>query len=268
MSERAAYASETARVFGWYGPLLREGLILGERDAVSLGRPAEAAAVLRRALDLNEELARKDPADSVSRGRVGTSARELGDILRDRDPRRALDVYELGIRREGQVPASMAALRERAELLAKSSYPLRRLHRASEAEARIDAALAILREIKDYPAARIQLGGPVYSVVRAEADHLSDSGKPGPALEIYRELLYKASDADASASLQDAARVSQVLEAMAVLNRRVGQTDAAAQLASRRLELWQSWDQNLPNNSYIHRQVEAARRPVSSSIEP
>lgn len=169
-SEQATYPDETNRFFNEYGHLLREGRLLGERDAVNLGRPAEAIEVLQKAQDMLEEVVRKDPNDSASRGRQGTVSRELGNILRDRDPKRALAVYELGIKRLGETRNSLASRRERAELLATSSYPLRRLHRDSEAGARIAAAMAILKETKDYPAERIVLGTPLYSVVRAQAD--------------------------------------------------------------------------------------------------
>jgi len=264
LSERAVYPSETARVFSQYGPLLREGRILGEKDAVNLDRPAEAVEVLQKALDINEGAARTDANDSASRSRVGTTARELGDILRDRDPKRALAVYELGIRRAGEMRNSLVARRNRAELLAKSSYALRRLNRPSEAGERIEAALEILREVKDYPAERITLGSPAYSVVRALADHHADVGNPSQALGTYDELLRKvlASDPNPNANLQDATRVSQIYGAMEDLNRRVGRTDSARELASRRIELWRRWDAKLPNNSFVRRQLRAANAPL------
>src|SRR5262249_28558314 len=96
VANRASYPNETVRLFNLYGPLIREGRILGERDSVNLDRPEEAAAVLQQAIDLNEEAAVKNAGDSASRGRIGSTARELGDILRDSNPRRALEVYDLG----------------------------------------------------------------------------------------------------------------------------------------------------------------------------
>ena len=230
---------------------------------MSLGRPEEAACVLQKALDLNEEFARKDRVDTASRGRVATTARELGDVLRDRDPQRALAVYELGIQRIGKAPISKAAHRERAELLAKSAYPLRRLHHSPEAGLRIDAALAILRQTNDYPSGHISLGGPVYSVVRAQADHEADTGHPQRALELYGGLLAKAEDADPKMNLQHAARISQILGAMARLDERLGRHALASQIAARRFDLWRDWNRRLPNNVYVRRQIEAIA-PASS----
>src|SRR5262249_20379031 len=151
------YPSKAARLFSVFGVLMREGRILGEDDAVNLDRPAEAIEVLQKALDMIEEATHEDASDSASRARVAESARELGDILRDRDPQRALTVYDLGIQRLGEMGNSLKARRDRAQLLANSSYALRHLHRVSEAKARIDTAFAILSDIKDYPAERIPL---------------------------------------------------------------------------------------------------------------
>src|SRR5206468_2915396 len=114
-----------ARLFKLFGLTVREGLILGEPGAVNLGRPVEAIEILQKALDITEEAASKDPNDSASRLREGTTAWDLGDLLRDRDPRRSLAVYDLGIRRTSETPNSLKARRDRGGLLAKSSYPLR-----------------------------------------------------------------------------------------------------------------------------------------------
>src|SRR5262249_44220970 len=112
--EQATYPNETARLFAVYGVTVREGRILGEREAVNLGRPAEAIEVLQKAMDMVEGAVRTDASDSGSRARVATTSRELGDILRDRDPRRALAVYEHGIQRLQEMPRSVKARRDHA----------------------------------------------------------------------------------------------------------------------------------------------------------
>jgi DnaB-like helicase C terminal domain len=58
---------------------------------------------------------------------VGTAARDLGNILRDRDPRRAIAVYDLGLKRQAEIRNNLKARRDEAVLLADSSYPLRAL---------------------------------------------------------------------------------------------------------------------------------------------
>ena len=264
LSAQAAYPSQSARLFSLFGVMMREGRILGEDDAVNLGRPAEAIEILQKALNMAEEAARNDARDSGSRAHVGTAARELGDILRDRDPRRALAVYDLGILRLGEMSNSLKASRDRAQLMANSSYSLRRLHRISEAKARIDDALAILKATKDYPAERIRLGSYNYAIVCALADHEADTGNPGRAVEIYEDLLTRiwASEPKPDAILADAIRLSHVYTVMAELDRRIGRSDAAYSYETRTIELWQRWDAKLPNNGFVRRQLAAAKAAI------
>ncbi|MFL6448184.1 MAG: protein kinase domain-containing protein [Bryobacteraceae bacterium] len=262
ISEKATYASETARFFSQYGPIYREGLILGGAEAVSLGRPAEAIEVFQQALDSTDAAARKDANDAASRGRVGTVARELGDILRDRDPGRALAVYDLGIQRLGEIKAGMKTGRDYATLLAKSSYALRRLGRASEAKRRIDSSLEILKNTKEYPTERILLSSPVCTVLRALGDYEAESDDQGRGLAIYEQLLQKvmASKPDALNDLRDTPKMSSIYAALSHLYRRVGDSKKAELMKSQRIELWRHWQRVLPQNNYIRGQLGAAEQ--------
>jgi serine/threonine-protein kinase len=266
ISEKATYPDATARFFNQYGLVYREGLILGEADAANLNRPDEAIMLLQQNLDMTEEMAAKDPRDSASRGRVGTSARELGKILVDRDPARALKVFDLGIARLSEAGKNLNTRREKAVLLAKSSDPLRRLGRTVEARARLDTALKMLVETKDYPSNRVQLGGPAYWVVRALGDFEAGTGQPGRALAVYDQLLAEimASQPNALDDLRDAPKLSRVYEALTVLNRRMGSPGKAAAMNSQRVTIWRHWEQKLPDNPYIRRELNAAneRGPV------
>jgi tetratricopeptide (TPR) repeat protein len=265
IADAATYSSDTARLFGRYAIMLREGRILGEEDAVNLNRPAEAIAIFEEALDMLQEAARKDPMDSAIRARVGTISRELGKILRDRDPRRALAVDDAGIARLGETPNNLRARRDRAALLAQSSYPLRSLHRASEAKARIDAALAILKETKEYPAEQIRPASPAYTVVCALADHEASMGDHRAALQLYEQLLDKvmATRPDPLSDLRDTPRIASIYAALTGLYRRAGNTIAAEAMHTKRVELWRHWQRELPRSAYIHRQLEAAAAPFS-----
>jgi tetratricopeptide (TPR) repeat protein/predicted Ser/Thr protein kinase len=265
VSEKATYASETARFFNLYGLIYREGLILGEADAVNLDRPDEAIERFQTALDMTEEAARKNPHDSASRGRVGSTARELGKLLRNRDPRRALQVLDLGIQRLGEAGNSLNTRRDLAVLLARSSYPLRRLGRPSEAKGRIDAALGILKDTKDYPSERIKLGGQAYVAVCALGDHEAEAGSPRQALGIYEQLLDEvmATKPDPLNDLRDTPKLSRIYEALTVLYRRSGDPAKAAEMNSRRVELWRHWQIELPNNAFVRSQLNAANEPYS-----
>jgi hypothetical protein len=264
--KHASYPDETARLFAVYGVLAREGRLLGERGAVNLGRPAEAAEVLQEALDMVEGVARKDPSDSASRARVATCARELGDVLRDRDPVRALAVYDLGIRRLEEMHNSLKARRDHAQLLANSSYPLRHLHRDAEAKARISAAFDILKELKDYPADRIRLGSYGFAIVRAQADYEAGAGNIARSLELYNELLPRvlATKPQPQLMLADAVTLSDLYTKMAALNRRTGHGDRAFSLDAQCLAWWRNWDLRRPNNRFVRAQLSAANRRAES----
>ena len=165
--DRMTFSSETVRMLDRYPLLLREGFILGEDHGISLERPDEAVVPLNEAFILTEEAAKRDSNDSTSRNRVGTSSRELGDILRWRQPDQALAVYDTGLRRLREIPNNVRAQRDQALILANSSYALRNLKRHGESERRLSEAVAILTETKDYPAERITLDGPLFAVLQA-----------------------------------------------------------------------------------------------------
>jgi serine/threonine protein kinase len=260
--KQASYPSETARLFAIYAVMAREGRILGEHSAVNAGQPAQAVQVLQEALNLVESAARKDPTDSASRARVATSARELGDVLSDRDPVRALAVYDLGIQRLREMHNSLKARRDHAQLLANSSYALRHLHRPAEAKARIDAAFGIMRELKDYPAGRIPLGSYNYALTCALADYEADAGHSARALDIYDDLLPRvvASEPKPLSILADAVHLANLYRTMAELARRAGNFERACTLEMQCVEIWHKWQEKLPKNAYVRGQLNAATR--------
>ena len=133
-------------------------------------------------------------------------------------------------------------------------------------ETRQDAAGGIVRllnETKDYPAETITAGSEVDTTLRALADHYAEIGQPGSALEIYQELFRKimASNPDPENDLLNSVYVSRLHTSLAMLLRRMGRGDQAVPLETGRLELWLHWNRKLPNNPFVHRQLEAARLP-------
>jgi hypothetical protein len=171
-------------------------------------------------------------------------------------------VLDVVLRRLAEIRNSLPARRNQAWALASSSYALRRLHRIAEAKQRIEASLAILRDTKDYPAERVQLDSRVYLALRARADYEAEQGDPRRAAEQYEQLLAKvmAAKPEVLTDLRDVPRLSLLYAALARACRRTG-NPAAQDIESRRLELWRQWDRKLPNNSFIRRQLEAARLP-------
>lgn len=259
-SEQAIYANPVKRMINLYGILLREGLILGEKDGINLNRPGEAIDSLQAALDLTEDSARADPNDSTSRTRVGTAARELGPILSERDPQRALAVFDLGIRRLHEIPNNLKARRDEANVLAESSYVLRALHRDTEAKQRIDTALDILRATKDYPTPRLELDSDTYTVVRALGDYYASQGDLMQARQTYEQFLDQvmAAQPEPLADLRQAPRLSIIYERLAAIYTQTGDADKANTLEARRQDLWRHWASKLPDNAYVRRQLAAA----------
>ena len=258
--EKGVYPSERMRINELHGNLLWEGLILGGDGEVNLGRPVEAIHVLEDALEMDEQAARKDPADATSRAHAAKAGLALADILRHENPRRALAVYDVALRRLSEIRNSLPAQRDQALALANSSYPLRSLGRVSEAGQRIDGALAILRDTKDYPADYYDFDGAAYSVLCALADQEAHAGDSHRAIESYELLLEKATSANAAAlpDFEDAPRLSRLYDALSRLYRRAGETAKADSMRSRRIELWQHWDRTFPNNAFVRQQIEAA----------
>ncbi|MGE0360334.1 MAG: protein kinase [Vicinamibacterales bacterium] len=248
-------------MFNGYGLLLREGFILGEDRSVSLERPMEAMVPLREAFEMMEAGARSDPGDYTSRSRVGTVGRELGDILRWRDPSEALAMYDAALGRLDEIQNNVRARRDSALTLAGSSYALRRLDRVSEAKQRIEKALAILTDTKDYPARTLAFDDALFTVLLARADQLADEGRVAAAIAEYQTLLTQVTQtkADVDHDLRDANSLALLYEGLARLHRASGDTGQAAALDGKRLALWQHWDRTLPDNPFVQRRLAALK---------
>jgi tetratricopeptide (TPR) repeat protein len=243
----------------------REGLILGELNNINLGRPQEATPLLQRAFDLAEALARRDRDDYNSRSYVSMAGRELGDVLRETDPVRALAVYDHTIRRLDEVRSNVKARREQVWSLVGSSYALRRLGRRAEARQRIDRALSTIRELDAGAFATVTLGEEEDVALRALADHYADTGQTGAAIRTYEDLRRKVqlSDPQPRTDLRHANGISRIYRDLGRLYLRAGLSAEARALEERRIELWQYWDRNLSNNAFVRRQLSAARsKPI------
>lgn len=260
IAEGIAFESEPTKVLTLYPILWRQGWILGEEEAIGLGRPADAVEPLQKIFDLVDQQAAKDPKDAATRDRVATAGRLLGDNLRHVDAARALAVYDRALGRTREVRENVTARRDEAVLLVRSSYVLRQLHREREARARIDAALELLRATKDYPAARVVLGDPSQIALCALADHEEETGHARSAIEVYRELLEKAmaSKPDPANDLRHANNLSQIYVALARLYRKAGEREPAESFHSQAVELWRGWNLRLPNNPFVQRRLSSS----------
>jgi tetratricopeptide (TPR) repeat protein len=251
------YAEETKRMIDRYPLLLREAFILGEDRAISLNRPDEAAVLLREAFDMSEAGARRDAKDFLSRTRVATTGRELGDILRWRAPQEAAAVYDVTLARLAESRDNLRTRRDRALVLASSSYALRRLNRPDLARRRVDEALALLQGTKDYPSDRVVLDSEVYTVLHARAEQQAGEGHGQEAIQEYEQLLNKvmAAGPDVEHDLRAAYALSLFYEDLARLYRANGSPDNAGATDANRRALWTKWSLTHPDNPFVLRQL-------------
>jgi len=252
------------KIGGWanrFGlALVTQGEILGEDDAISLGQREEAAEYFERGFRLAADWVRQDPNDALSRFAVSTRGIRLAGVLRHSDARRALVIYDEVLSRMAEVKSNPRARRDEIRALAGSTYPLRRIGHSAEARARLDAAFSRLSELKLYPAEQVLPGSEPDNALRALAEYEAGTGNVRRGIETYQQLLGRimASKPTPESRLADATDLSNLYGAMAVLHRRARQAELASALAARRLELWRHWDRKLPNNTFVHRQLEAA----------
>jgi tetratricopeptide (TPR) repeat protein len=235
--------------------------ILAGDSNVSAGRPAEAIALLRRAFAIADENAHRDANDADSRSLLSSGGRPLAELLRDVDAAQSLEVYDHMLRHLGEIANNSLFRRNEVRALAGSSYALRRLGRDAEARQRIDAAFTRLRELKLYPAEKIEVGSEPHDALMALAEHHAAHGDVRRALEACDGLMQgiAAAESRPEERLRDAAAMSHLYASIANIQRRSGQAGRAAALEARRRQLWEAWDRKLPGNPFVMARLSAAR---------
>ena len=249
--------SATTR-FNLSNALWRVGLVLGEDGGPSLGRIDDALGAFQQGFDIAEEQAAKDPNDFRSRDRVATLALEIGNIVRHRDPARALAAYNHGLMRIHEIAENARSQSGEIDLLTMSSYPLRALGRAADAQARLAGSFKLLEAAKEYPTDAIEPQNGAHNALRASAEQSEAAGDIARAVATYTELLEKleAWHVRPADDLRDAAAVSDAWAQRARLLRRLGNGDEAEILDRRRAELWAEWYRKRPDNVFVKRQLE------------
>ena len=255
IADRTTYTSALTRMSHRYGILLREGMILREVKELDPTASVDPTVPFQKAVDITDEYAVRDPKDAASRGRLATASRELGDLLKESDPERALAVYDNALKRLEDTPKATKSQRTRAELLAKSTDPLRRLGRGDEAAKRLAAAVAMLEETKDLPAEGIALDSAQFAVLSARADAAAANGHVEEAAAGYAEILSKAKYDTAWAApekdLRSAQRLARLLRTLTSLYVQAGDEAKAEAIRQRQQELAQVWQGRLPGNPVV-----------------
>jgi tetratricopeptide (TPR) repeat protein len=261
--QKSYFSNEYARVKSLQNIMWRHAMILGADGQISLGRTDEAIAELQQAFDLIESAVKKDSNDAGNRILFVQDGRELGNMLRHRNPAAALAVFDHARRRVSGIKDNARARRGEAELLAASSYPLRRLGRVGEAEQRINQALDLLRQTKSYPADAIDVSDELHTVLFALGDHLADQGRLQQATDVFEQLLDKlmASHPDPENDLGHATALSGIYGALTSLYRRGGRSEQANTTSELRIKLWQNWYRKLPASPFIQQELSAAQTP-------
>jgi tetratricopeptide (TPR) repeat protein len=248
---------------GSYGlSLATQGEILGEDNAVSLGRSQEAAESFEQAFNIYSHFVKLDSKDAVIRFAFANDGIKLANIIRHTDSRRAAAIYEEVLSRLTEITNNPRARRDEVRALAASSYVLRQVGNSGEARKRLDIAFSRLSELKLYPADQIEPDSEADKAVRALAAHESAGGNFSRALEIYEELHRKliASQAKPESNLFHALSFSNLHDEISVLHRRNNEPEKAVEWDTRRLELWRQWERKLPGNSFVQRQLESLRQ--------
>jgi tetratricopeptide (TPR) repeat protein len=250
--------------------LLTEGLILGKADAEpSLGRYHEALALIQRGMQIGEDLASKDSSDYMSRYTLAGTSVQFANILRHEDPRKALAVYDHALARLKEIKPNASSQLAEADLLAVSSYAARWIGRGEDARERIKGSFLPLRDLHVYPADKVEPMSETEDALKAQADDYAETGQIIKGIRAYQELLAKlmAWKPDLQNDLRDAICIARTWTGLAVLLRRAGRVDEAAQLEKQRTELFSYWKTKLPNGDFLIRQsLRQIWRPTTPPI--
>jgi tetratricopeptide (TPR) repeat protein len=135
------------------------------------------------------------------------------------------------------------------------------LNRAGEAQRRLEDAVSILKETRDYPSEQIALDSVLCAVLVALADHHADEGRLTEAIGEYQQLLERVMTAkpDIDHDLRDAYSLSLLYQSLGELQQRAGASQAADAIGARRVALWNEWNRKLPNNPFVLRRLAEAQ---------
>ncbi len=237
--------------------LLTQGLILGKADAEpTLGRSHEALAPIQQGMEIGEDLASKDSSDYMSRLALASTSVQLANILRHQDPRRALAIYDHAIARLREIKPNASSQLAEVDLLAASSYAARWIGRGEDARERINKAFLPLRDLRLYPADKVEPMSEAYDALQAQADDYAETGQIVSAIGAYQDLLAKlvAWKPDLDEDLRDATCIARTWTALAVLLRKAGHVNDATELEKQRAALFVHWKTKLPNGDFLIRQ--------------
>jgi hypothetical protein len=232
------------------------GRILGDENAPSLGRTEEALQCFQRGLKLGREVMALDPNEAQVRYNHSIGAWRLGDLIRKRDPAAAVAAYDEAALILRSMPVkSFSRDVPLVFVLAESTFPLRAMHRDTEAAQRLRDAHQIADRYPD-PASV----GSIYCnevITRAEGAWAAAAGRATDAISIYTKWLDQArlgkpSILDQAADdLTVAFALAQRYGFIANAYRAAGRPEGAADAEQSRRRIADLWSNKLPARATI-----------------
>ncbi|HUR36126.1 MAG TPA: protein kinase [Vicinamibacterales bacterium] len=243
--------------FNLHNALLREALVLCEDEGPSLGRVDEALAKYEAALAAVQASYDSDPSDFRAVAGIANVSRDYGAVLQHRSSQAGLRLFDAALA-PLRATWNQRAKQEAASLLAASSYPLRALGRTDEALARLDQAIAVLKETGQIDDDAIEPFGEVETTLLALGSHYLETGHPSGALEVLTRLADRldGSRLDPDADLRDAASLSRTWAAIENACRATGDVRGADVWHARRRRVWEQWMERRPDNVFVRRQYD------------
>jgi tetratricopeptide (TPR) repeat protein len=231
--ESAEYTSEQQRTLALEHVVTTEGLILGDRDGISLGRTEEGIPLLQQALDMTDHLATLDSHDAQSRYREASDALSLGAMLSPRDADRALAVYDQAIRRLREMPPTGNRWGNESHILAESARVMCDIGRLAQAKQTIDEVFALLQQLENL--------GPngtrgFWSAIALHAKAVCEErmGQPAAAATTFERALAAAAAERQNGDLSESTRLSEIYRDAARFHMRAGNRDRATAIEAAR----------------------------------
>ncbi len=239
------------------------GVTLGEVEGLSLEQSEPAIKALTESLAICRRLIAADAKDMDSRVDLAQAATKVGRILAQREPARALALFDEGIRVLLEMPAGQKSRDDYLiRLWCDSTSALNALNRQAESHRRIDLAISALRSAQRYPFAETTPTSEEDALLRAQAETEESAGRLSRAIAIREETVrrYRRDKNFVETDLQDAYSLTMQWQHLADLNRRAGRSPAAAEYISLSTSLWQSWLARDPQNSFVRARLAAVEK--------
>ncbi len=236
------------------------GDVLGADDRFSLGRPNEAEAFYRKALDLAERLAATDTKNATARMELTRSIGKWAAVAEVTNPAEALRQYRRALDlAESVLPEGPDRQALRGYAYSAIGSAAARLGRREEARQNLEQSQTIwdarLAARPDSPAALSDIADLAIEWAELERDN------PAASIPHYRKSLAAADRAATLLPKDFAVAFRQVtaLEGLAAQLEKTGATEEVHALRERLVKLWAKWDGLYPGSSFIQNRLREAQ---------